>query len=149
MLELMEKVFFLKKVPLFSRLEFSNLIQMAKIMEEVALAPQQYFFRQGESGDALYVLLDGEADVLLDDRVINTMKAGQSFGEIAVLDNAPRTASVKAKCDVYALKISRQAFDQLFAQESELRSAVIEELSSRLMAIRKRERSLLLQAQTK
>ncbi len=142
MLDIMSKVFFLKKVPLFEKLDFQQLIPIAEAMEEEALGPGEYFFRQGDPGDALYIMLDGQAEILLDEKPINTAGPGESFGEIAILDNAQRTAGVRAATDVYVLKISRETFDQLFSGHRELRLAVIQELSARLMAIRGREAGL-------
>ena len=142
MLSLMERVFFLEKVPLLRHLDLQELAQVAAIAEEVSLPPATVLFRQGDPGDALWVVLDGEVAILLDGREVNVMRRGQSFGEIAVLDDAPRTAEARSRRDVYALKIGRRTFAGLLLHNGALRLAVVRELAARAEAIAARVRGL-------
>lgn len=142
MLSLMERVFFLEKVPLLHQLDLRELTQVAAIADEVSLPPDSVLFRRGDSGDALWLVLDGEVAIELDGREVNVMRRGESFGEIAVLDDAPRTADARAKADVYALKIGRAAFERLLADHGPLRLAVLRELADRHQTISARVRLL-------
>lgn len=135
MLSLMERVFFLEKVPLLRQLDLQDLAQVAAVAEEVTLPPAAVLFRQGDPGDALWVVLDGEVAILLAGREVNVMRRGQSFGEIAVLDDAPRTAEARSRDDVYALKIGRRTFAALLQRNGALRLAVVRELAARHEAI--------------
>ena len=70
-------------------------------------------FRQGEKGDALYLIDAGEVEVLRDNAVIATLPAGESFGEMALLSGEPRNASLRAKTEVRTWRILKEDFDTL------------------------------------
>ncbi len=142
MLSVTERIFFLAKVPLFSDLGLDSQTQLAAIAEEVTFQPGEDLFQQGDVGDSLYVVLDGEVAILLDGHEVNRMKPGESFGEIAVLDKGTRTAGGRAVSDVLALRIDRRAVEDLMARSSELRLAIVAELGSRIRAIKERIRQL-------
>ena len=113
-------------------------------MEEVLLCVQparfaagNTIFRQGEAGDALYLIVAGKVAVSTNDRVDDAEPAllarlaeGQSFGEMALLTGEPRTATVTALTEVELLKIAREHFDELLDCSPRLRQAV-EALNSR------------------
>lgn len=142
MLSVTERIFFLAKVPLFSDLGLDSQTQLAAIAEEVTFQPGELLFQQGDVGDSLYVVLDGEVAILLDGHEVNRMNPGESFGEIAVLDRGTRTAGGRAVSDVLALRIDRRAVEDLMARSSELRLAIVAELGSRIRAISERTRQL-------
>jgi CRP-like cAMP-binding protein len=137
-----ERVFFLKNVPLFARLSLPGQARIAALAEETSFRPGETLFRQGDPADCLYVILDGEVAILLDGHEINRMKAGESFGEVAVLNRGPRTAGARAATDVLALRIDRATIADLIATSAELRLAVVNELTSRIRGIRARTRTL-------
>ncbi len=107
-------------------------------MEDVLLCVQparfaagDTIFRRGETGDALYLIVEGSVAVLASDRaddaetiVLARLAEGQSFGEIAVLTGEPRTATVAALTDVELLKIAKEPFDELLDCSPRLRQAV-------------------------
>jgi len=142
MLSVTERIFFLAKVPLFSDLGLDSQTQLAAIAEEVTFQPGELLFQQGDVGDSLYVVLDGEVAILLDGHEVNRMTPGESFGEIAVLDRGTRTAGGRAVSDVLALRIDRRAVEDLMARSSELRLAIVAELGSRIRGINERTRQL-------
>jgi CRP-like cAMP-binding protein len=63
----------------------------------VQLAPGDFLFREGEKGDKMYVLLEGEVDIFLGDFVFETAVPGSLLGEMALIDDSPRTANAVAK----------------------------------------------------
>ncbi|MFH0919188.1 MAG: cyclic nucleotide-binding domain-containing protein [Fibrobacterota bacterium] len=77
-------------------------------------------FRQGEKGDALYLIDAGEVEVVRDSAVIATLPAGESFGEMALLSGEPRNASLRAKGEVRTWRILKQDFDHLLASSPAL-----------------------------
>jgi CRP-like cAMP-binding protein len=139
---LTERAFFLRRVPLFARLAAEQLVHLAEAAEEHTFPPASVLFRRGDAGDGLYVVLDGEVSIVLEGREVNVMRAGQSFGEIAVLDSAPRTADAVARTDVLALRIGRAEFERLFTRHRALRRAVLAELALRLETIERRVAAL-------
>jgi NADH dehydrogenase len=88
--------------------------------------PDEVIFREGDRGDRLYVVVDGEVSVVQDtpgqgETVLRTLGPGESFGEIALLRESPRTATVKSRTGVNVLTVDRDAFNALFATVPEIR----------------------------
>jgi CRP/FNR family cyclic AMP-dependent transcriptional regulator len=68
-------------------------------------APGETIFEAGQSGDFMYVLVEGQVDIMVDDKVYDTLSPGGIFGEMALIDDSPRSATVRAKvyCKVVPL----------------------------------------------
>ena len=94
MLRRNEKVDLIKRVPLFADCSRGELEQIAQLADEVDLKEGKELTHLGGPGREFFVLLEGEADVTQDGRSINTLHAGDFFGEIAALTGSPRTANV-------------------------------------------------------
>ena len=88
-------------------------------------------FRAGDFGDRLFVVVKGEVDIVRDGAVISSLKAGDVFGEMALVSDDPRSATVIARTEVSAITISREAFQQLVAHLPGVRPAIDEILKSR------------------
>jgi CRP/FNR family transcriptional regulator, cyclic AMP receptor protein len=126
------KIELLKKVPLFSRLDKKHLQAVAQITDELDLPAGKEMATEGDRGREFFVLLDGEADVKKGDVSINTMKAGDFFGEIALVTKMPRTASVTATTPVRVLVITERDFDALLKKSPEVGRNVAEALAERV-----------------
>jgi len=105
----------LRGIPVFAELPPARLRLLAQAAEEVHISAGEVIVRQGEPGDAVYALAEGEAEVWLMEGqkapvLLRTMGAGHLFGETAVLYQGLRSATIKAKSDVTALKLSGQEF---------------------------------------
>ena len=100
-MNLNEEVELLKLVPIFSKIEQAKLKLLAFTSERVNFAVGQEVCHQGDPGDTMYVILGGTADVLIDTAggqiAVAEMKKNSFFGEIAILCDVPRTATIKAK----------------------------------------------------
>jgi hypothetical protein len=95
-------------------------------------------FEQGDAGDALYFIDSGKVDISVTDaggkrRVLAVLGDGESFGEMALLTEGPRTATVSAATDVSLLRIDKEPFDELIERSSTIRRA-IEELNAQRLA---------------
>jgi CRP-like cAMP-binding protein len=113
----------LAQVPLFDDLSPRHLKRLAERMEEQRFMEGASVVRFGEDGDTFYVIVEGEADVVAPDgRTVATLRPGEFFGEISLLDGGPRTASVVAATPLRMLALSRSAFRQMI--EAEPRVAV-------------------------
>src|SRR5436190_12845636 len=82
----------------------------------VQLAPGDFLFREGEKGEKMYVLWDGEIDIFLGDFVLETTGPGALIGEIALIDDTPRTANAVAKSASRVAQIDRRRFHFLVQQ---------------------------------
>jgi CRP-like cAMP-binding protein len=132
MLSIVEKVLFLKSVDLFSKISGEDLSRLAGIAEEVTFAQDELIFPEGEIGDTLYLIVDGSVMIHRQEKEIKRLGAKEAFGEMAILDNEPRNASVTALTDVTCLKIDRQDFYELMSEKVEIAYGIIRVLMSRL-----------------
>ena len=100
----------LAAVPLFSSLSKRDLQQVGKATTEVRIDAGQTLVEQGRTGQEFFLILDGEAEVRRNDRRLTTLGPGDYFGELAILDRGPRSASVIAKTDMTVLVLSQRDF---------------------------------------
>jgi CRP/FNR family transcriptional regulator, cyclic AMP receptor protein len=126
------KVELIKKVPLFSKLSKKELGEVAHIADELDLPKGKVMAVEGDRGREFFVLLEGEADVKKGEMSINTMREGDFFGEIALVTQMPRTASVTASTDVRVLVITDRDFGALLKHSPEVGRGVAEALAERI-----------------
>ena len=98
----------------------------------VQLAPGEFLFKEGEKGDKMYVLLEGEVDIFLGDFVFETAGPGALIGEMALIDDSPRTAHVVAKTPAKLAEIDRRRFHFLVQQTPHFATHVMKVLADRL-----------------
>jgi len=127
-----EKVELIKKVPLFAGCSKGELEQIAQIADEIDLNEGKEMTQQGSRGREFFVLLEGEADVTKDGQSINKLGAGDFFGEIALVSDSPRTATVTATSPVRALVITDRSFRRLLEEQPEIQTKVLQALAKRL-----------------
>jgi CRP-like cAMP-binding protein len=132
LLSTVEKVLFLKSIDLFSQIPGEDLAQVALIATEEAREQGEEIFAEGEAGDALYLVLDGQVRVHRGDRMIAELGERECFGEMAILDASPRSATVTAVQDTNLLKISREDFQEIMSEKPEIALGIIRVLSQRL-----------------
>ena len=96
------------------------------------LAPGDFLFREGEKGDKMYVLLEGEIDIFLGDFVLETAGPAALLGEMALIDDTPRTANAVAKSPSRLAQIDRRRFHFLVQQTSHFATHVMKTLADRL-----------------
>ena len=135
-MNLNEEVEVLKGVPIFSKIEASKLKLIAFTGERMTFGTGQEVCHQGEPGDAMYVILGGVADVLIDTdkgqiRVAELKKNG-FFGETAILCDAPRNATIKANESLLTLKISKDMFYKLVSEFPTIAIEMMRELAHRV-----------------
>ena len=135
-MSLNEEVELLQNIPLFSKIAPSKLKLLAFTSDRLTFAPGQELFHQGDPGDAAYIIMDGEADVTVDTPAgeISVAKVGKNdlIGEIAILCDVPRTATIKALSEVTTLAISKELFFQMVTEFPEMAVEIMRELAHRL-----------------
>ncbi len=142
-----ELVTFLRRVPLFHDLDESALRIFARVAHLKNVPRHTFLFYQDDEGDAAYVIRSGEIIILLtttDGRelVINTMHAGECLGELALLTDAPRTASAFAQQDTQVIVLPRAEFLNELERQPKLMRHILELTAQRLRASTERERAL-------
>lgn len=100
----------LRRISIFRPLPAATLEQLARELRAVRASAGEEIVRQGERGDRFYIVAEGEVDVRVDGRPAAPLRAGAFFGEIALLHDVPRTATVTARTDVELLTLERDAF---------------------------------------
>ena len=100
----------LAEIPIFAPLSESALEHLASSLSQVVLPAGAIVFSQGDHGDGFYVVEDGEAEVSIDGARVHTLGPGDYFGEIALLRDVPRTATIQALTDVRLQRLERAPF---------------------------------------
>jgi CRP-like cAMP-binding protein len=98
----------------------------------LGIEPGDFLFREGERGDKMYVLLEGNADIMVGDLVVEAAAPGALLGEMALIDDSPRTASVVAKTPCRFAQIDRRRFHFLVQQTPHFATHVMKTLADRL-----------------
>lgn len=133
---LAEEVELLKKIPLFANIETSKLKLLAFTSERVRFKQGDSLFHQGEIGDSAYIIVDGSADVVVDTpsgpKTVATVAKNDFVGEIAILCDVPRTATVTAKTDLTTLCISKDLFFRLVTEFPQMAVEIMRVLAQRL-----------------
>lgn len=126
----------LRQVPMFKDIDPARLKLLAFTSERVQFADRQRFFSQGDASDAAYVILEGRADVLLTTPTgeikVAELETNALVGEMGILSDTPRSASIMASEPTTALRIDRRVFLELLAQFPQMSLAVMRELAKRL-----------------
>ena len=125
----------LARIPLFEGLSKKQLSQVSRLMTPLDLKAGKVLARQGEIGREFLILLEGHVEVARDGKVIAVRGPGDFIGEIALLDNRPRTATVTARTDVVVEVLNRGEFASLLAEAPELSAQVMATMARRLAAI--------------
>lgn len=132
MLLTIERVALLKSIDIFSDTPDYVLASVARIVEEVELMPGEVFIHEGEPGNCLYLVIQGEVRAYRGEETIITLGPGMTVGELAILDPGPRSASVSALDDVFLFRIDKEPFDEVMADRPEIAQAVIRAMIRRV-----------------
>ena len=126
----------LRKVPMFRDVDPARLKLLAFTSERVQFSDGQRFFSQGDPSDAAYVILDGRASVLLNtpggEIQVAELGSNALVGEMGILSDTPRSATIMAAEPTTALRIDKRVFLELLAQFPQMSLAIMRELAKRL-----------------
>ena len=113
-------------VPLFEGLTKKQLRKVTDLADVGRFMAGARLVKQGDIGDSFYVVLTGQAKVLVSGRTVNRLLPGEHFGEISLLDGKPRTASVVAETEMTLVIITQKDFLGLLAKDSEITLSLLE-----------------------
>lgn len=135
-MDLAEETDLLRKIPMFARMDTSKLKLLAFASEIVSFDDGDVVFESGDSADYAYVIMDGAVDIVTETdtgpAVTGTLRQNQLIGELGLLNNAPRNATLIAHGDLKAMKITGEMFFRLLRENSEVALDVIRMLSDKL-----------------
>ena len=126
------KVQALKGVSLFEDLSRKELVQLERICEDLEVEPGRVLCKEGQTGQEFFVIVDGKLQVTRKGRRITTLGNGDFVGEIALLTELPRTATVTAETPVRLFVLTRREFDSLLDQNPKVERKVLRALARRL-----------------
>jgi len=133
-----EKVLFLKGIDLFGTIPAEELSHIAQITDEVEYPPNECFIREGDQGDAMYLIVDGKVKVHSGEQEFAQLGPSNCVGEMSILDAEPRSASITSLTELTLLKIQREDFAEILAEKPEISSGIIKVLTQRLREANRR-----------
>jgi CRP/FNR family transcriptional regulator len=123
----------LKRAPLFAELTNKELTQLARVSEDVDLPSGTVLCKEGEIGHEFFVIVDGKVDVTRKGKKVATRGAGDFVGEIALLEETRRMATVTAKTDLRAFVLTEQSFRLLLDEAPSVERKVLRALARRVV----------------
>ena len=131
-----KEVEILRQIPLFANIDPAKLKLMAFASERLTFQSGHSLFRQGDPGDAAYIIIEGTADILVDTPsgpiTVATLAKNDIVGEIAILCDVPRTATVTAMSELVTLKITKDLFFRMVTDFPEMGVEIMRVLAHRL-----------------
>ncbi|MFT5549340.1 MAG: CRP/FNR family cyclic AMP-dependent transcriptional regulator [Candidatus Azotimanducaceae bacterium] len=135
-LDLAQETDLLSKIPMFAKLDLSKLKLLAFTSETLTFEDNGIVFHAGDTADCAFVIMQGSIDILIDTEngpvVSLTLQQNQLFGELALLNNAPRNATLRAKGQIKVMRITADMFLKLLTENSEMALDVMRQLSNKL-----------------
>lgn len=119
-----QKLELLKKVPLFSELDRKGIEAVGRLTEEVDVAAGKVLMRQGDTGDAFYVIVDGTIGLERDGKPLRTLGPGDFLGELALLDHSRRSATATALTASKLIVLGHREFEDLLQRYDDIRGQV-------------------------
>jgi len=133
----MNKLELLQKVPTFARLTNDQLALLARSVGTQTFERDETIFHQGSIGSTLYIIVDGQVRIYTvneagQEMTVRMLKTGEFFGELALLDGQPRSASVEAMCPTIALTLHRSTFLHIINVYPSIAASLLEAMGARL-----------------
>jgi CRP/FNR family transcriptional regulator, cyclic AMP receptor protein len=131
------KVQALKRAPLFDGLSRKELTQLARVSEDLEVEKGRMLCKEGETGQEFFVIVDGKVKITRKGRRITTRGGGDFVGEIALLEDVPRTATVTAETPLRLFVLTRRDFRHLLDENPGVERKVLRVLARRLAELSK------------
>ena len=128
----LEKALILKSIDLFESIPSEELIRVAQIADEEQFETDSLLFEEGDFGDSMYIVANGKVRVHKGERTIVELEKGACVGEMALLDQEPRSADVTVNADTTLLKITQDGFYELMSSNMEIMHGIVKLITNRL-----------------
>jgi CRP/FNR family cyclic AMP-dependent transcriptional regulator len=129
------KVQALKRAPLFEGLSRKELVELARVTEDLEIPPGEVLCKEGEIGQEFFVIVEGETDVTSNGKRVAARGGGDFVGEIALLEDTTRTATVTAKTPLRVFVLTRQDFRHLVRENPSVEQKVMRALARRVVEL--------------
>ena len=126
------KIELIKTVPLFGELSKAQLAQVASLADEVGLPEGKVLTREGEPGREFFILIDGQVEVRRNGRRLRTLGPGEFVGELALISDRPRTATVTATQPLRVLVVKDTDFRSVLLRTPQIALKVLEAAAQRM-----------------
>ena len=137
MLTSVDRLLFVRAVPIFKELRDDFLVRLASIMDELSFPTNHRIFTEGEEGRALYIVVSGRVRVHLKSQNLTTLEKGTCFGEMSLFDAEPRSASVTTLTPCDCLMLTQQQLYEAIDETPGIAVNIIRMLSRRIREINK------------
>ena len=129
MLTSVDRLLFVRRVPIFNELRDDFVVRLASVMNELSYPTNHSIFKQGEEGRSLYIIVSGRVEVHIGDTKLAEVDPGKYFGEMAVFDTRPRSASVTTLEPCDCLELTQEQLYDAIEETPEIAVNIIRELS--------------------
>ena len=119
-------------VPIFARLRGRDLARVGQLVEEIDVPAGKVLIRQGETGHEFFLIVEGKVRVERDGRVLKVRGAGEFVGEIALIDEGPRSATVTCETPCHLLVLAHREFHTLLSENPDIQLLVLKTLAERV-----------------
>ena len=127
-----QRILFLKNVPLFSTMPPDTLAWVAEAADEVNYLAGQTIFEKGSRGDSMYVIADGTVIIHDEGKILAELPREAFFGELSILDGERRSASAKAKSDCFLLVFRQASFHRILSKQFDVTENLLKILVRRI-----------------
>jgi CRP-like cAMP-binding protein len=138
MLSVVEKVMFLQNVDVFSEVPTEELAFLARIMEEKTFGAGVTIYREVDAADSMYVIVKGKVRIHRDGREVATAGESEAFGTWALFSDEPRLLAATAEVETHVLRIDKEAFIDLLADNVQITRGVLKAIVRRLRKLHAR-----------
>ena len=129
---LVQRILFLKNVPLFSTMPPDTLAWVAEAADETSCPSGQVIFEKDSQGDSMYVIADGSVRIHDGDKTLASLPQGAFFGELSILDGETRSASATAETDCLLLVIRQDSFRRILSKQFDVTENLLKILVRRI-----------------
>ena len=129
---LVQKILFLKNVPLFSTMPPDTIAWVAEAADETSTLSGQTIFEKGSEGDSMYVIADGSVRIHDGDKTLASLPQGAFFGELSILDGETRSATATAESDCLLLVIRQDSFRRILSKQFDVTENLLKILVRRI-----------------
>ena len=132
MITKLEKTLYLKDSSIFDEIPAKDLYDISHYLEEKDFSKNDYIFKDGDDGDSMYFILSGDIDIMKVNTKLVSLRKGEYFGEMALLDGETRSADAICTQDSILLKLKSNDFNRIMYSNEKIVKGILKMLSQRL-----------------